>query len=171
MPKTTCNQRLREGGQSRRKSPLFRGCYKIREVITEFSNIPAELDRIKGVRMRNVSPDTLRHCTAQDAHVWVRSIPLHVAHSLGRNLLPGLLASVYEESSPDIVCKAYTDLLQRCEALTHKMDSVLHEAGGDALRTCHLLKPLIQEATYIAQQALAVADPNRQWQEITTGGS
>lgn len=169
MPKTTCNQRLLDGVKSRRHSPLFRGCYKIREVITDFSDIAVELDRIKGVHTRKVSSDTLRHCTAQDAHVWIRSIPLHVAHSLGRNVLPGLLASVYEESSPGIVCKAYTDLLQRCEALTHKMDSVLHEAGGNALRTCYLLKPLIQEASYIARQALAVADPHRPWQEITTG--
>ena len=171
MPKTTCNKRLHDGVKSRRHSPLFKGCYKICEVITDFSDIPAELDQIKGIRMRNVSPDTLRHCTAQDAQVWIRSIPLHVAHSLGRNVLPGLLASVYEESSPDIVCKAYTDLLQRCEALTHQMDSVLHEAKGNTLKTCHLLEPLIQEAVYIARQALAVADPNRQWQEITTGES
>jgi hypothetical protein len=171
MPKTTCKQRLREGGQSRCKSPLFKGCYKILEVVNDFSTIPEELDRIIGVRTRKVSHHELRHCTAQDAHVWIRNIPLYVAHSLGRNVLPGLLASVYEGSSPDIVCKAYTDLLQRCEALTHKMDSVLIKAGGDSLRTCHLLKPLIQEAIYIARQALAVADPQKQWHEITTGGS
>jgi hypothetical protein len=163
MPKTTCNQRLHDGVKSRRNSPLLQGCYKIREVITDFSGIPAELDRIKGVRMGNVSPDTLSHCTAQDTHVWIRNTPLHVAHRLGRDVLPGLLASVYEGSCPDIVFKAYTDLRQRCDALTHKMDSVLHEAGGNALHTCHLLKPLTQEAVCIAQQALAVADPNGRW--------
>jgi len=171
MPKTTCNQRLRDGAQSRRNSPLYQGCYKILEVITDFSSIPEELDRIIGVRTRKVSPDELRHCTAQDAHVWIRNIPLHVAHSLGRNVLPSLLASVYEGACPDFVCKAYTDLQQRCEGLTHKMDSVLDEARGNALLTCHLLKPLIQEAIYIARQALAVADPNRQWAQITTGES
>ncbi len=171
MPKKTCAQRLRDGGQSRCKSPLFQGCYKILEVVTDFSTIPEELDRIIGVRTRKVSPDELRHCTAQDAHVWIRNIPLYVAHSLGRNVLPGLLASVYEGASPEIVCKAYTDLMQRCEALTHRLDAVLHEAGCNTLQTCHLLKPLIQEAIYIAQQALAVADPHWQWKQITTGGS
>lgn len=171
MPKKTCAQRLRDGGQSRCKSPLFQGCYKILEVVTDFSTIPEELDRIIGVRTRKVSPDELRHCTAQDAHVWIRNIPLYVAYSLGRNVLPGLLASVYEGVSPEIVCKAYTDLMQRCEASSHKMDSVLQETSGNALQACHLLKPLIQEAIYIARQALAVADPNRQWQKITTGGS
>lgn len=163
MPKTTCNQRLREGGQSRCKSPLFKGCYKILEVVNDFSTIPEELDRIIGVRTRKVSHHELRHCTAQDAHVWIRNIPLHVSHSLGRNVLPGLLASVYEGSSPEIVCQAYTDLQQRCEALAHNMDSVLHEPGGNTLQTCYQLKPLIQEAIYIAQQALAVADPNGNW--------
>lgn len=163
MTKTTCNQRLRDGAKSRSNSPLFQGCYKIREVITDFSNIPVELDRIIGVRTRKVSPDELRHCTAQDAHVWIRKIPLHVAHSLGRNVLPGLLASVYEGTCPQTVSKAYTDLQQRCEALTHKIDSVLHAVGGDTLQTCHLLKPLIQETIYIARQALAVADPNGRW--------
>jgi hypothetical protein len=171
MTKTACNQRLHDGAQSRRNSPLFQGCYKIREVVTDFSSIPAELDRIIGVRTQKVSPDELRHCTAQDAHVWIRKIPLYVAHSLGRNVLPGLLASVYEGTCPKTVCKAYTDLQQRCEALTHNMDSVLHEAGGNAPQACHLLKPLIQEAIYITQQALAVADPQKQWQKITTGGS
>ena len=171
MTKTTCNLRLRDGAQSRRNSPLFQGCYKIREVITNFSDIPAELDRIIGVRTRKVSPDELRHCTAQDAHVWIRNIPLHVSHSLGRNVLPGLLASVYEGASPHIVSKAYTDLMQRCEALSNNMDTVLCQSGGNSLQTCHLLKPLIQEAIYIARQALAVSDPHRQWQKITTGGS
>lgn len=163
MTKTACIQRLRDGAQSRRKSPLFQGCYKLFEVVTDFSSIPAELDRIIGVRMRKVSPDELRHCTAHDAHVWIRKIPLYVAHSLGRNVLPGLLASVYEGSCPETVCKAYTDLMHRCETLTHRLDDVLHEAGGNTLQTCHLLKPLIQEATYITQQALAVADPNGRW--------
>ena len=171
MTKPTCSQRLRDGAQSRRNSPLFQGCYKLLEVVTDFSSIPAELDRIIGVRTRKVSPDELRHCTAQDAHVWIRNIPLHVSHSLGRNVLPGLLASVYEGARPEIVCKAYTDLLLRCEALSNNMDTVLHGAGGNSLQTCHLLKPLIQEAIYIARQALAVADPHRQWQKITTGGS
>lgn len=72
MPKTTCNQRLRDGVKSRRNSPLFQGSYKIRDVITDFSVIPAEIDRIIGVRSRKVSPDTLRLCTAQDAYVWIR---------------------------------------------------------------------------------------------------
>lgn len=163
MTKPTCSQRLRDGAQSRRNSPLFQGCYKIREVITNFSNIPAELDRIIGVRTRKVSPDELRHCTAQDAHVWIRNIPLHVSHSLGRNVLPGLLASVYEGASPNIVSKAYTDLMQRCEVLSNNMDTVLCQSGGNALQACHLLKPLIQEAIYITQQALLVADPNGRW--------
>ena len=170
MPKTTCKQRLHDGELSRRNSPLFQGCYKIREVITDFSNIPAELDRIIGVRTRKVSPDELRHCTAQDAHVWIRNIPLYVAYSLGRNVLPGLLASVYEGSSPDIVCKAYTDLKQRCEALARGMDSVMHGAGSTTWLACHLMKPLIEEAIEIAKQALAATDPSGQWKEITTGG-
>ena len=171
MPKKTCNQRLREGGQSRCKSPLFQRCYKILEVVNDFSTIPDEIDRIIGVSTRKVSPDELRHCTAQDAHVWIRNIPLYVAHSLGRNVFPGLLASVYEGSSPDIVCKAYADLMERCETLSHNMDLVLRETSGNALQACHLLKPLIQEAIYIAQQALAVADPQKRWHKITTGGS
>ena len=163
MFKTTCKQRLYDGVKSRHSSPLFQGCYKLREVIDDFSDIPAELDRIKEGRMRKAPSDTLRHCTAQDSHVWIRSMPLHVAHSLGRNLLPGLLASVNEGASPDIVCKAHTDLLQRCEALTGHLDLVLNEAGGDVLTACHLLEPLIQEAIYLAQQALAVADFNGHW--------
>jgi hypothetical protein len=163
MPKTTCNQQLYDGQQSRRNSPLFQGCYKIRETITEFSDMPAEIDRIRGVRMRKVSPGRLRHCTEEDAHVWIRNMPFNVAHSLGRNVLPGLLASVYEGASPHTVCKAYIDLLQRCEALTQRMDSALHDAGRDTLYTCHLLKPIMEEAVYITQQALAVADPNGRW--------
>lgn len=171
MPKKTCKQRLRDGGLSRCKSPLFQGCYKLLEVVNDFSTIPDELDRIIGVRRRKVSPDELRHCTAQDAHVWIRNIPLYVSHSLGRNVLPGLLASVYEGSSPDIVCKAHADLMERCEALSHNMDLVLRETSGNALQACHLLKPLIQEAIYIAQQALVVADPQKRWHKITTGAS
>lgn len=163
MTKTACKQRLRDGAQSRGKSPLFQGGYKLLEVATDFSSIPAELDRIVGVLMRKVSPDELRHCTAHDAHVWIRKIPLYVAHSLGRNVLPGLLASVYEGSCPETVCKAYTDLLQRCKALTHNMDSVLKETRGNAIQACQQLKPLIDEAIHIAQQALAVADPNGRW--------
>jgi len=90
MPKTTCNQQLYDGQQSRRNSPLFQGCYKIRETITEFSDMPAEIDRIRGVRMRKVSPGRLRHCTEEDAHVWIRNMPFNVAHSLGRKHLPTL---------------------------------------------------------------------------------
>jgi hypothetical protein len=171
MPKTTCNQRLHDGAQSRRNTPLYQGSYKILEVITDFSDIRAELDRVKDVRTKKVSPNMLRHCTAQDAHVWTRTIPLYVAHSLGRNVLAGLLASVNEGAIPKIACEAYVDLIHRCEALTHRLDAALHEAGGNTLQTCDLLKPLIQDAINISRQALAVASPHRSRAEITTGES
>ena len=163
MPKATCTQRLRDGQQSRQKSPLFQGCYKLKEVMRDFSNISAELDRIKAVRFKKESPYTLRHCTSEDSHIWVRKIPSHVSHSLGRNVLPSLLASVYEGVHPEVVCKAYLDLSQRCQALAVRMDSVIQGAGRNSLAACDLLKPQIEDAIQLAHQALSVADPHGRW--------
>ena len=163
MPKATCIQSLRDGQQSRKRSPLFQGCYKLKEVMRDFSNISAELDRIKAVRLKKEPPYTLRHCTSQDSHIWVRKIPSHVSHSLGRNVLPSLLASVYEGAPPEDVCKAYLDLSQRCQALAVKMDAVVQGAGKNTLKVCELLKPEIEEAIQFASQALSVADPHGRW--------
>ena len=171
MTNTTCIQNLRDGLKSRHNSPMPEGCYKLREVIADLSDIPSELDRVKAVRTRTSSPDTLRHCTAEDSHVWVKSIPSYVAHSLGRNVLPGLMASINEGAPPDLVCKAYIDLTLRCEALAHSMDSAMQVTGSQTIRSIQLLKTLMEEAIQIAQQALAVADPSGQWVEITTGAS
>ena len=163
MPRATCIQPLRDGLKSRYNSPLYQGCYKLRETIFDLSTIPAELDRIQAVRTRRASPDTLRHCTSEDSHIWVRKIPTYVAHILGRNVLPGLLASVYEGVSPEIVCKAYLDLSQRCKDLARRMDSVMQTSGRNTLQTCQLLKPLMEEAVHVTRQALSVADPHGRW--------
>jgi hypothetical protein len=163
MPKATCIESLRDGQLTRKKSPLFQGCYKLKEAITEFSNISAELDRIKAVRLKKESPYTLRHCTSEDAHIWIRKIPAHVAHCLGRNVLPSLLASVYEGAQPENVCKAYLDLSHRCQALANNMDSLMQGAGNKTLQTCDLLKPQIEVAIQLARQALSVADPHERW--------
>lgn len=163
MPKATCTQSLNDGHQSRRISPLVQGCYKLRETIFNLSTIPAELDRIQAVRTRRASPDTLRHCTSEDSHIWVKKIPTYVAHILGRNVLPGLLASVNEGVSPEIVCKAYLDLSQRCKDLAHRLDSVMEASGNNTLQNCQLLKPLIEEAVHVTHQALSVADPQGRW--------
>ena len=163
MPKATCIQSLRDGEQSRQKSPLFQGCYKLKEVMRDFSNISAEFDRIKAVRLKKEPPYTLRHCTSEDAHIWVRKIPSHVSHSLGRNVLPSLLASVYEGVPPEVVCKAYLDLFQRCQALANRMDSVMQGTDSKTLQACDLLKPLIEEAVQLARQALNIADPRGRW--------
>lgn len=163
MPKATCIQSLSDGQQSRQKSPLFQGCYKLKEVITDFSTISAELDRIQAVLTRRASPNTLRHCTSEDSHIWVRKIPAHVAHSFGRNVLPGLLASVNEGASPENVRKAYLDLSQRCQPWAIRMDSVMQGDGSNTLQACDLLKPQIEEAIQLARQALNVADPNGRW--------
>jgi hypothetical protein len=171
MPKATCIQRLRDGLQSRYHSPLHHGCYKLCEVIPDLSTIPAEFDRIKAVRTKKASPDTLRHCTTEDAHIWIRNIPAYVAHSLGRNVLLGLLASVREGAPPDPVCKAYIDLSQRCQTLAHRMDDAQQQTARNTLHACELLKPLIEEAVHVARQALTVADPQGRWNQITTGGS
>ncbi len=163
MPKAICIQSLRDGQQSRQKSPLFQGCYKLKEVITDFLKISAELDRIKAVRMKKASPETLRHCTSEDSHIWVRKTPGHVSHSLGRNVLPSLLASVYEGVHPEVVCKAYLDLSQRCQALAIRMDSVIQGAGRNSSAACDLLKPQIENAIQLASQALSIADLHGRW--------
>ena len=163
MPKATCIQRLRDGLKSRYNSPLYQGCYKLSEVVTDLSAITVELDRIKAVRTKNASPETLRHCTTEDSHIWVRNIPADVSHSLGRNVLLALLASVNEGAPPEAVGKAYIDLTQRFQALAYRMDSVLRDAGSNTVHACSSLKPLIEEAAHMVRQALNVADPNGRW--------
>jgi hypothetical protein len=103
----------------------------------------------------------LGSCVADDKHLWLKRVPLHVAHLLGYNLLPGLIA--LKKEGGQFVDRDYPPIERDCLQLLDRLEQVRIAIKNDISieydqmkRGGSLLDPLIDEAIHLVHRALAV---------------
>jgi hypothetical protein len=155
MPKPTCHEVFHDAQSLRSRHPLNEGRYKLEECQYRLQSSCEEIRRIRRLLTRKGSPYCLRHCTAEDKHLWLKDLPGHVAHRLGYEVLPGLLALGADGADPADITRALPRIETECLGLLDSLESVRVEywhmkRGGS------LLEPLVEEAIEIIDHALGV---------------
>lgn len=160
MP-NNCLRSFGEGKAQRVTRPLHHGRYKLEECLIDLLKCHEELGAIRGFIRGKAGRTALTQCTAEDKHIWLKTLPLDVSFWLGYNLLAGLLALKKEGaqsvdshySAIEHSCFVLVDRLQAARNAIHKNVSLEYQQmkrGGS------LLEPLIEEAIEITRRALAV---------------
>ena len=161
MTKSNCYESFNDGKAERVTYPLRQGRYKLEE---QERNLLATKETVRMVRdfVRGRSSCTLLgSCVADDKHLWLKRVPLHVAHLLGYNLLPGLIALKNEGAL--LVDRDYPAIERDCLQLLDRLEQVRTAIKSDiSIEYDHmklggsLLDPLIDEAIHLVHKALAV---------------
>lgn len=161
MTKSNCYKSFNDGKAERAIYPLHQGRYKLEE---QERNLLATKETIRMVRdfVRGRSGCTfLGSCVADDKHIWLKPVPLYVAHLLGYNLLPGLIA--LNKEGAQFVDRDYPTIERDCLQLLDRLEQVRIAIKSDiSIEYDHmklggsLLDPLIDEAMHLVHRALAV---------------
>lgn len=161
MTKSSCLQSFNEGKAQRLTYPLHQGRYKLEEQVRNFRADKEALRMVRDFVSGRSICTFFGPCVAVDKHIWLKRLPLNVAHSLGYNLLPGLLALKKEgalcvDREYPAIEQDCLQLVARCEQVRNgikkdiKVEYLQMKLGGS------LVEPLIDEALVIVQRALAV---------------
>lgn len=161
MRKPTCHEVFRRGQHIRSQHPLNEGRYKLEECRCRLQSSHEEIGRIRRLLTRKGSPYCLRHCTAEDKHLWLKDLPGHVAHRLGYEVLPGLLALGADGASSADIQRAFPSIERECLDLVDSLESVWMDIRRDiGLEYWHMrqgrsmLEPLVERAMDITDRAL-----------------
>jgi hypothetical protein len=103
MPKSTCYEAFNNGSKHRAQFPLPHGAYKLIETRDRLKSCKAEIDRIRNYVSGKADRWSLFQCTYYDKHIWLKDLPEWVSFSLGRDLLPGLLACEGDADGADLI--------------------------------------------------------------------
>ena len=165
MPKLTCYEAFNNGAKHRAQFPLPHGAYKLIETRDRLKSCKAEIDRIRNYVSGKADRWSLFHCTYYDKHIWLKDLPEWVSFSLGRDLLPGLLACEGDADGADLI--TIQSIHPALESSLHKLIDdfeskrqqikKLIEAEYSVMRTGgSLLEPLVDDAIGLFDKALTV---------------
>jgi hypothetical protein len=165
MPKSTCHEAFNIGAKHRAQFPLPHGAYKLIETRDRLKSCKAEIDRIRNYVSGRADKWSLFHCTYYDKHTWLKDLPEWVSFSLGRDLLPGLVACEGETDGADLI--TIQSIHPTLELSSHKLIEVFEstrlqikksiETEYSAMRTGgSLLEPLVDDAIGLFDKALSV---------------
>lgn len=163
MRKPNCFESFHEGQALRLQCPLRLGQYKLAECQSRLQSCRDEVSRIRAVVRSEASKWSLRHCTADDKHSWLKDLPRHVAHRLGYEVLPGLVALAEDGAAQRDVDIAFPHIEQAVHALVSRLESVrvtisksINIEYWQMKQGGSLLEPVVDEAISITQRASAV---------------
>lgn len=161
MNKSSCLQSFNDGKAQRLTYPLHEGRYKLEEQERNFFADKKTLRMVRDFVRGRSSCTFLGGCVAADKHTWLKRLPLGVAHSLGYNLLPGLIALKKEGAL--CVDRDYPAIEQGCQTLVDRCEQVRNAIKKDIRAEYRQMKlggsflePLIDDALYLVQRALTV---------------
>ena len=124
MPKHDCHKAFLMGQAERSCRPLSGGRYKLVECIGQLESCSFEIQRIQTFQGKRSDKWSLRHCTPEDKHIWLKGVPVRVAHRLGYEYLPGLLALPLDGVPQPIVQRAVITSKRQCVELIRRLDDV-----------------------------------------------
>ncbi len=163
MPKPTCHEVFHDAQSLRSRHSLNEGRYKLEECQYRLQSSCEEIGRIWRLLTREGSPYCLRHCTAEDKHLWLKDLPGRVAYRLGYEVLPGLLALGADGADPADITRALPRIERECLGLLDSLESVRVDIRRNIrLEYWHMrqggpmLEPLVEEAIEIIDHALGV---------------
>ena len=161
MHKQNCHEAFQYGQDLRSQHSLPSGQYKLGECRERLQLCLDELSRIRHYLICGGNPHALQRCTTEDKHIWLKDLPAHIAHRLGYEILPGILALVADGASPSKIATAYPKFEADCHTLLVSLESVrlaIQKSIGveyDRMRRGEsLLEPLVDRALRIADGAL-----------------
>lgn len=161
MTNSSCYQEFTEGKALRASYPLRQGRYKLEEVEDRLVSNKETLRMVRDFVTGRSSCAYLGECMSSDKHTWLKRLPGEVAHSLGYDLLPGLLALKNEGAQR--VDRYYLaieqdclKLVARCEHVRNAIKKDINAEYRQMKQSDSLLEPLIEEAIVLTQRALAV---------------
>jgi hypothetical protein len=161
MTKSSCLQSFDEGKAQRASYPLHQGRYKLEERERRFVFNKETLRMVRDFVRGRSSCLYLGGCMASDKHTWLKNLPLDIAFYLGYDLLPGLLA--LKKDGALCVDREYPAIEQDCLQLVARCEQVRNAIKKDIKveyrqmkQGGSLLDPLIDDALYLVQRALAV---------------
>jgi len=161
MVQETCYEVFQDGCLTRIKHPLPYGHYKLRECWERLGGTARELDRIKELVSGRGDKWSLMHCTSEDKHVWLKSVPYSVAWRLGYEVLPGLKALIGDGVPQAEIDSLFPTLAQNVKALVSRLETARRRISKDIgyeyllmRQGTPLLSPLVKEAIYLSEQAL-----------------
>jgi hypothetical protein len=160
---TDCHESFHQGQVLRLQHPLRNGHYKLVECQNRLQSCLDEVGRIRAFVRKEASKWSLRHCTADDKHIWLKDLPSNVAHRLSYEVLPGLRALVGDGADQREIDIAYPHFEKAAHVLVNRLESVRvsiskcivveywHMKQGGSL-----LEPVVDEAISLTQRALAI---------------
>lgn len=124
-----CFGNYQRGVASRNRYPLRNGLYKLEEARGRLEALTAEVDRIVFALRCQRPPYSLRdadllHCTASDAHVWLKGLPIEICSLLGHDVLPAIRALGSDGVPQGTVVSLASVTEARVDALVNKAESV-----------------------------------------------
>ena len=130
---------------------------------------------------RKSTPYCLRHCTAEDKRLWRKDLPDHVAHQLGYEVLPGLLALGADGADPVNIRRTFPWVEKECLDLINSLEWVRRTIKRNiSVEYRHMrqggsmLEPLVERAIDITDRALRLL-PGRglrgPWEIVSPGVS
>jgi hypothetical protein len=161
MTKSNCYESFNDGKAERVTYPLRQGRYKLEEQERNLLGIKETIRMVRDFVRGRSSCTLLGSCVADDKHLWLKRVPLNVAHLLGYNLLPGLIA--LKKEGAQFVDRDYPIIERDCLQLLDRLEQVRvaikndisieydHMKRGDSM-----LDPLIDEAIRLVRRALVV---------------
>lgn len=87
-----CQDAFTQGKNDRVGRSLPSGMYKLVETRNCWKTYTHEIERIRLYLIGERSPYSLRHCTSEDFHRWVRDAFLWKAYDVGYNIFPAVAA-------------------------------------------------------------------------------
>ena len=161
MTKSNCYESFNDGKAERLTYPLRQGRYKLEEQERNLLGIKETIRMVRDFVRGRSSCTLLGSCVADDKHLWLKRVPLHVAHLLGYNLLPGLIA--LKKEGAQFVDRDYPPIERDCLQLLDRLEQVRIAIKSDISIEYDqmklggsLLDPLIDEAMHLVHRALAV---------------
>jgi hypothetical protein len=163
MRKQSCQEIFHQGQRLRLHHPLQSGQYKLEECRDRLRRCYVEIGRIRRYLTGKGSPYALQHCTTEDKHLWLKDLPGHVAHRLGYEVVPGLLALGADGADPTAIMNVHPRIENDCLALVGCLESartsIRRSIGVEyeqMKQDGSMLEPLVERAIDITDHALIV---------------
>jgi hypothetical protein len=163
MNKHTCHEAFHLGQHLRSQHPLRSGQYKLKECRDRLWLCHAEIVRIRQHLTNKGGPSAFRHCTTEDKHLWLKDLPSHVAHRLGYEVLPGLLALNADGAASRAIMTARPHIETECRTLLNALESArilirrnIEFEYWHMRQGASMLEPLVERAIDITDYALSV---------------
>ena len=168
MTTTHCRHAFDQGQASRRKHPLTRGAYKLRDTQQNLNRMIATLDAVGDYlrrRPQHRGPMGLGGCTTDDKAIYLKRIPTTLAKMFGYDVLPAIATLTGDGVPQHNVRQALGQIQRRVESLLEEAD-VQHfrlkkgiKVEYENMKTGHSeLYGLITDAQDIVRAAQAVQE-------------